>query len=537
MENRNVPKDGIAGLKENWKSDILSGFTIFLIALPLCIGIAIASGAPPMAGLFAGIVGGMVASFLGGSYVNINGPAAGLIAVIVNSINVLGGGDAKLGFELTLAAIAIAGVFQVILGLLKAGNLTVYFPGSVIHGMMAAIGIIIIVKQFNVFLGVTPTAKSILGLIIEIPHSFTKLNPEIAFIGVVGILILILLPMIKVNWVKKIPGPLLVVIVAVGIGMVFDLEDKHTFTFLQESYEVGPNNLVNLPAHISDGFTSPNFSQVFTFNFFLMMITIMLVGSIESLLTSAAVDKIDPYKRTSNMDRELISKGAGNFLLGMIGGIPIIAEVVRSSANVNNGAKTKWSNFFHGLFLLVFISLFPELLHRIPLSALAAILIMVGFKLASPKAFIHSYEKGVDQLLVFVTTIVLTLVEDLLIGVAAGIFVEILIMLYHGVSFKNIFKADFTVESKDNTHFVTIRRNLVFSNYLSIKTALYSLPIGGTVTIALVDVEVVGHAALEYLADFILYYEDRGGKVIVEGLDKLTPLSGHPQATRKLVTK
>ena len=265
MENRNVPKDGIAGLKENWKSDILSGFTIFLIALPLCIGIAIASGAPPMAGLFAGIVGGMVASFLGGSYVNINGPAAGLIAVIVNSINVLGGGDAKLGFELTLAAIAIAGVFQVILGLLKAGNLTVYFPGSVIHGMMAAIGIIIIVKQFNVFLGVTPTAKSILGLIIEIPHSLTKLNPEIAFIGVVGILILILLPMIKVNWVKKIPGPLLVVIVAVGIGMVFDLEDKHTFTFLQESYEVGPNNLVNLPAHISDGFTSPNFSQVFTF--------------------------------------------------------------------------------------------------------------------------------------------------------------------------------------------------------------------------------------------------------------------------------
>ncbi|MBK7056676.1 MAG: SulP family inorganic anion transporter [Leptospiraceae bacterium] len=537
MDNKNIPLDGIAGLKENWKSDMMSGFIIFLIALPLCIGIALASGAPPMAGLFAGIVGGIVASLLGGSYVTINGPAAGLIAVVVNSINVLGGGDAKLGFELTLAAIVIAGLLQIILGLLKAGNLSVYFSGSVIHGMMAAIGIIIISKQIHVMLGVTPQAKSIMGLLAEIPSSVMKLNPQITLIGVVGIIILIVLPIIKASWVKKIPGPLVVVLVGMGIGLYFDLEDQHTFTFLQQTYEVGPKNLVNLPAHISDGFTTPNFSKVFTLDFFLMMITIMLVASIESLLTTTAIDKLDPYKRSSNMDKELISKGAGNFILGMIGGLPIIAEVVRSSANVNNGAKTRWSNFFHGVFLLIFISLFPAVLHEIPLAALAAILIMVGFKLASPKEFIHTYKKGIDQFIVFIITIILTLVEDLLVGVAGGMVAQVLILIYYGLPIKNILKADFTVQSEGKNHRLTINKALVFSNYIFIKHALYGLPLGEQVTIDLSNVTVIGHAAQEYLADFTLYYEGKGGKVYVEGLDELTPISNHPNATRKLVAK
>lgn len=537
MDNKNIPLDGLAGLKENWKSDILSGFIIFLIALPLCIGIALASGAPPMAGLFAGIVGGIVASLLGGSYVTINGPAAGLIAVVVNSINVLGGGDAQLGFELTLAAIVIAGLLQIILGLLKAGNLNVYFPGSVIHGMMAAIGIIIISKQVHVLLGVTPQSKSILGLLGEIPSSIMKLNPEITLIGVVGIVILIILPKIKSNWVKKIPGPLVVVLVGMGIGLYFDLEKQHTFTFLQQTYEVGPKNLVNLPAHISDGFTTPNFSKVFTLDFFLMMITIMLVASIESLLTATAIDKLDPYKRSSNMDKELISKGAGNFLLGMIGGLPIIAEVVRSSANVNNGAKTRWSNFFHGLFLMIFIALFPGVLHEIPLTALAAILIMVGFKLASPIEFKRTYEKGIDQLIIFLITIIITIAEDLLVGVIVGILVNIILLVYQGLPVKNIFKADFLIQSSGKEHTVVIQKALVFTNYLSIKKGLYSLPLGENVKIVLENVLIVGHTSMTYLEDFIFFYEGKGGKVTIEGLEALSPVSSHPHSTRKFVAK
>jgi MFS superfamily sulfate permease-like transporter len=537
MDNKNMPLDGIAGLKENWRNDIISGFIIFLIALPLCIGIALASGAPPMAGLFAGIVGGIVGSLLGGSYVTINGPAAGLIAVVVNSINVLGGGDAKLGFELTLAAIVIAGLIQIILGLLKAGNLNVYFPGSVIHGMMAAIGIIIISKQVHVLLGVTPQSKSIIGLLAEIPTSVMKLNPEITLIGVVGIIVLILLPMIKTVWAKKIPGPLVVVLIGMAIGAFFNLEDQHSFTFLQQTYEVGPKMLVNLPAHFSDGFAFPNFSKVFTVDFILMMITIMLVASIESLLTATAIDKLDPYKRSSNMDKELISKGAGNVVLGMIGGLPIIAEVVRSSANVNNGAKTRWSNFFHGLFLLIFILLFPALLHKIPLTALAAILIMVGFKLASPSEFMHTYEKGVDQLVVFLTTIALTIAEDLLIGVAAGIIVNILLIVYQGVPFKNLFKPDFSIETNGKQHVLTIRKALAFTNYLEIKKTLYALPVGEDIKIVMQDMILVSHTSLTYLADFVFYYEGKGGTVKIEGLEKLTSISNHPEATRRLLVK
>ncbi len=518
MDNRHIPRTGIAGLKENWQTDIISGFTIFLIALPLCIGVAIASGAPPMAGLFSGIIGGIFASLLGGSYLTINGPAAGLIAVIINSINVLGGSDAKLGFELTLAAIVIAGLLQIILGLLKAGNLNVYFPASVIHGMMAAIGIIIISKQIHVLLGVTPKSKSIVGLLVEIPYSIMNLNPEITLIGVIGVIILIVLPLTNIGWVQKIPAPLVVVLTGMGIGIYFDLEDQHTFTLLKHTYEIGPQSLVNLPAHITDGFAYPNFSKVLSIDFILMTITIMIVASVESLLTATAIDKLDPYKRSSNMDKELISKGAGNLLLGMIGGIPIIAEVVRSSANVNNGAKTKWSNFFHGLFLLIFIVAFPGLIHRIPLTALAAILVVTGFKLASPKEFYRMYLKGLDRLFIFVVTIIFTLVEDLLVGVAVGIALQIIVLLSKGLPPRNIFKADFSVESNGKRHKVVVHKALVFSNYLSFKMALFKLPLGEEVYISFTDTPLIGLSVTEYLADFTFYYQDSGGKVIVEGM-------------------
>lgn len=397
MKNEDKPKDWLPGLKENWRSDIVSGFIVFLIALPLCLGISLASGAPPMAGIFSGIVGGVIASLLSGSHLTINGPAAGLIAVVLNSIMVLGGGDAKLGFELTLAAIVIAGAIQVVLGLIKAGNLTVYFPISVVHGMMAAIGIIIISKQFYVALGITPKAKTIGGLLLEIPFSFSFVNPEVAIIGISAIVILAILAKIKSPLVKKLPAPLVAVLVGIALGVVFDLADEHSYTLLDQTYKIGPEKLVNLPEHISDGITFPDFSRWKDGIFWVMVITIALIASIESLLTATAVDNTDPYRRQSNMDRELVAKGAGNFLLGWIGGLPIIAEVVRSSANMDNGAKTRWSNFFHGLFLLFFILLLPGLIHRIPLASLAGILIMVGIRLASPHVFKETYEKRVGS--------------------------------------------------------------------------------------------------------------------------------------------
>jgi len=532
MTQKNIPLDGISGLKQNWKSDVLSGFIVFLIALPLCLGISLASGAPPMAGLFSGIVGGLIVSLFSGSYVTINGPAAGLIAVVLHSITVLGGGDNRLGFEYTLAVIVIAGAIQIILGLIRSGNLTVYFPISVVHGMMAAIGIIIISKQFYVALGITPQAKTISGLILEMPQSLSKINPEIGIIGISTILVLIILSRIKNPIVKKLPAPLMAVLVGVGLGMIFNLDETHTYSLMNNAYEIGPKNLVNLPEHISEGLIFPNFGLIGTGGFWLMVVTIALIASIESLLTASAIDKVDPHNRHSNMNRELIAKGIGNFFLGWIGGLPIIAEVVRSSANVSNGAKTRWSNFFHGLFLLVFIVFLPGLIHQIPLAALAGVLIMVGVKLASPEQFIHAYKTGWDQIVVFLVTVFFTVFEDLLVGVACGILAKIIIQIAFGVPLKNLFFADIRITEDHHAYQFHVKKALIFSNMISLKRLLNRIPFGRNVDIKFEDIKFVGFSAFDFLQDFKRDYELNGGKVNIHGFEDLVPVSNHPQASR-----
>ncbi|WP_411823848.1 SulP family inorganic anion transporter [Leptospira sp. 'Mane'] len=535
MTSTSIPDDGLQGLKKNWKSDLISGFIIFLIALPLCLGISLASGAPPMAGLFSGIVGGLIVSLFSGSYVTINGPAAGLIAVVLHSITVLGGGDNRLGFEYTLAVIVIAGAIQVVLGLLRAGNLTVFFPISVVHGMMSAIGIIIISKQFYVALGIAPTAKTISGLIMEIPFSLGKVNPEVAIIGISTILVLVLLGRAKNPFIKKLPAPLIAVVIGIVLGIVFDLEDEHSYSLLDQVYKIGPTSLVTLPAHITDGIVHPNFDKIGTGVFWLMVTTIGLIASIESLLTASAIDKVDPYRRRSNMNKELVAKGIGNFFLGWIGGLPIIAEVVRSSANINNGAKTRWSNFFHGAFLLVFIVLLPGLIHKIPLASLAGVLIMVGVRLASPAEFIHAYKKGWDQIVVFLVTVFFTVFEDLLVGVGAGIVTKLIIQLILGVPLSSMFLSDIKIEENKDSYTLHIRKALIFSNMLSVKRTLNKLPRGKSIEIKCESLKFAGYSALDFLNDFKNDYESDGGKVKISGVDDLKPISNHPQASRRLV--
>lgn len=533
MSQEKIPLDGIAGLKQNWKSDLVSGFIIFLIALPLCLGISLASGAPPMAGLFSGIVGGIVVSLFSGSFVTINGPAAGLIAVVLHSITVLGGGDSRLGFEYTLAVIVIAGAIQVILGFLKAGNLTVYFPIAVVHGMMAAIGIIIISKQFYFALGITPVAKSISGLIMEMPFSLSKINPQIGIIGVSSILVMVVLGKIKNAYIKKLPAPLMAVLVGVAIAAYFGIAEQHNYTFMEKTFEIGPTFLVNLPLQISESIIHPNFGLIGRGIFWVMVVTVALIASIESLLTASAIDKIDPYNRHSDMNRELVAKGLGNFVLGWIGGLPIIAEVVRSSANLNNGAKTRWSNFFHGLFLLIFVLLLPNVIHMIPLAALAGILIMVGVKLASPSEFYHTYKHGWDQFLVFMITIFFTVFEDLLVGVGAGILTKLIIQVALGVPLKNLFVSDFTEnETADGYEFV-IKKALIFSNLLSLKRELALIPKGKKVRIIVTEIEFIGFSAFDFLADFKRDYEKTGGSVTISGHELLHPLAKDPLSTRR----
>ncbi|QWF70745.1 SulP family inorganic anion transporter [Methylomonas paludis] len=531
-----LPKTGIPGLIENWRSDLLSGFLVFLIALPLCLGISIASGFPPISGIITAIIGGLLVSRLSGSYVTINGPAAGLIVVILDAVQSLGHGDNVAGYHLTLAAIVIASVLQILLGVFKAGKLSAFFPSSVVHGMLAAIGIIIMAKQVHVLLGVKPQAKSLLGVIGEIPHSFSVLNPEIALIGFSGLLLLIGWTYIKNTKIKMIPAPLLVVSLGLILGGYFDIDNAHEYLVFDKNFTMGPNFLVSVPDNFFAGFTFPDFSKIAELEFWIAVITIWLVGSLETLLSATAVDKLDVYKRNANLNKDLTAVGIGNLIAGSIGGLPMIAEIVRSSANVNNGAKTGWANFFHGLFLLIFVALFPKLIHEIPLTALAALLVFTGFRLASPKEFAKTLSIGIDNFAVFVITIVGVLATDLLVGVIIGIIAELLIHLARGLKFSNVFKLAYHVNQTDeNTYHIEVSGAAVFSNYIAIKSLLAEFPEHKTVYFDLTEVELIDHTVMEFIYHFAEDYKQNGGKCEILGLNNHEGYSAHHLAARRKI--
>lgn len=538
-----LPKIGIPGLIENWRSDLLSGFLVFLIALPLCLGISMASGVPPMAGIISAIIGGVVVSRINGSFVTINGPAAGLIVVIYDAAQSLGQNDAMAGYRYTLAAIVVASILQILLGVFKAGKLSAFFPSSVVHGMLAAIGIIIMAKQIHTLLGVKPEAKTLLGTIAEIPHSIMELNPEVSLIGLLGLGLLIAWAVIKNPILKMIPAPLLVVLLGLALGQIYDLDHVHQYLFLPDAailphheFTVGPAFLVAVPENFLSGFYFPDFSKIADREFWIAVISIWLVGSLESLLSASAVDKLDPFKRNSNLNRDLTAVGVGNLLAGMIGGLPMIAEIVRSSANINNGAKTAWANFFHGAFLLLFVALFPRLIHEIPLSSLAALLVFTGFRLASPKEFAKTLSVGIDNFAVFVITIIGVLSTDLLIGVAIGIVVKLLIHISRGLKLHNIVSLVHDIHQPDaDTHHIQISGAAVFSNLISLKSLLAELPEGKTLFFDLTEAELIDHTVMEFIHHFAEEYNHNGGKCEIVGLDNHLGYSDHHLAARRKI--
>ncbi len=494
------PKTGLAGLKENWRSDLQAGFLVFLIALPLCLGISVASGFPPSAGIITAIIGGVLVSRINGSYLTINGPAAGLIVVVLAAVQALGEGDALAGYRYTLAAIVVASVLQILMGVFKMGQLSSFFPTSVVHGMLAAIGLIIIASQSHVMLGVTPVPGSLFSTIAQIPHSLLNMNTEIVLISFLGLLILIIWPLIK----SRIPAPVIVVLTGIVFAWHFDLA--------QDAAASGSKFLVSISDNFLAGFYFPDFSKLFTVAFWEAVISISLVGSLESLLSAAAIDKLDPYKRTSDLDRDLTAVGLGNMVAGLMGGLPMITEIVRSSANIDYGAKTAWANFFHGLVLLLFVVLFAGLIQSIPLASLAALLVYTGYRLASPKTFVHVLDVGKEQFLMFVVTIIGVLAVDLLAGVALGIVVKLAINLVRGVWLGNLFKIHFTIQQQDNdTLVVKLSGSALFSNFLPLKKALARLESGKTIIFDFSDGYLIDHTVMECIHDFRQNYEAQGG--------------------------
>lgn len=535
MKTLNVPKDGLQGLKENWRSDTVSGFLVFLIAMPLCIAISKASGFPPIAGIYTAIIGGIIVSFFMGARVTIKGPAAGLIAIAVGAVEELGKGDNMKGYQLTLAVIVVASVVQILFGLFKAGKLGDFFPAPAVHGMLAAIGIIIIAKQIPVLLGAKPVGKEPLELLAEIPFLLANMNPEVAFIGISSLLFLFLLPLVKNRFVKVIPPSLIVLFIAVPLAVFYDFAHEHDYTLAHINYHIIPGNLlVQLPDTFLGGIHLPDFSEIFSVVSIKYVIMFALVGSLESILSAKAIDILDPFKRKSDLNRDILAVGIGNLTAGSIGGLPMISEIVRSSANINNGARTRWSNFLHGLFLLVFVALAADLIQMIPNAALAAMLIYTGYRLASPKEFQRTWAIGWDQLIIFVTTILVTLATDLLVGIFAGVAMQVILHLIHGASFKSLFRSNFEITEKDGECVVKVKDSAIFSNYLSFQKCFAKIPSGKKVIFNFSEATLIDHTLLEHLHHFEEDYHNTGGHVVMLGMGNHTAHSEHPLATRKL---
>jgi MFS superfamily sulfate permease-like transporter len=455
----------------NIKNNLISGFTVFLIALPLSIGISVASGAPPTAGLLSAIVGGVIASLISGSSVTISGPAAGLIVVVLECINSLGQGDAMRGFQLTLAAIIFAGALQILMGFARLGTLGLAVPINALHGMMASIGITIITKQLYVLGGIKPNSKNLIGQIAELPYRIIDENYVILGIGLLCLALIIVMNQVK-SIKKIIPPALFAVIAGYTLSLFVDIEHSHFVNIFNHEFHVGPEFLLSIPTNFSGYFHKPLFSDLLSGHFIQAVITISLVASIESLLSTYAIDKLDPLKRTSNLNMDLISKGVCNIILGFIGGLPIISEIVRSTANVTSGATNRLSNLFHGIFVLIFILLFPQLLSKIPLTAFAAILIFVGYRLANPMQLISVARMGKSQVFIFLLTVVTTLSTDLLIGIFTGAIAELILNVWHVKHPKNLFKMNASVNEISDQTVIQVENHCVFTNMLFLKKVI-----------------------------------------------------------------
>lgn len=478
-------------------ADLSSSVVVFLVALPLCMGIALGSGAPLFSGIIAGVMGGIVVGILSGSHLSVSGPAAGLTAIVAAAIVTLP------SYEAFLVAVVFAGALQVILGFVKAGVLGDYVPNSVIRGMLSAIGIILILKQMPHLAGYdadfegdyTFLQSDDKNTFSELLNAINKLTPLALIIGVSSLLIQIVWDKYLVKkgkLFKLIPAPLVVVL----FGVAF-----HYFATAAGYKSLSGEQLVNIPAANSAAefftfFTAPDWGSIANKDVWITAITLALVASLETLLNIEAADNLDPYQRVTPPNRELKAQGIGNMLSGLIGGLPVTSVVVRTSANVNAGAKTKFSAIFHGVLLLLCVALIPLYLNMIPLSALAAILIYTGYKLAKPSLFKEMYKKGLDQLMPFVITILAIVFTDLLTGIIVGLVAGLFFVLHSN------FKTALLVVHDDNKFLFRLRKDVSFLNKPIIKAKLEKVPANSYVMIDLARADFIDQDIIEVINDF-----------------------------------
>lgn len=535
MNKANPFKQFLGDLPKN----IFSGFVVSLIALPLGLGLAIASEAPPIAGIIAAIAGGVVVSILGGSHLTITGPGNGLVIVILSAIVGMGEGDLYQGYLFTLAAIMLSGLLLFIFGVFRLGALSEFFPSTALQGMLAAIGVGILAKQFHVMLGFTDVKGNTISQLILIPNSIKNLlaNPSnelilAACIGVLSLSFLFLYARIRNSVFQLIPAPMWVVIASIGVMYYYDL-------VLKTPEVLGSNLMITLPENLMASLPRPDFSKILSSEFMGYTLSITLVAVIESLLSIKAVDKLDPLKRRSNINKDLRALGIATGISGFFGGLNVVTVIARSSVNVNNGGNNRSANFFHAAFLVVFILLFAKQIQKIPMPALAAILVYTGYRLATPENLFRIYKIGKEQAIIFLTTLVATLLTSLTTGILLGMLTTLLVHVFlnkSGVLFsRNWLKPNVLMylEEETGNYYVSVKNFCTFLNFFKLKAKLDEIPPSEHAIIDFSLCEFVDHTVMEGLNDYSRSFSRQGGFFEIIGLDVHEAKTEHPFAIRK----
>lgn len=517
----------------NLKSDFASGLVVFLVALPLCLGIAMASGAPLFSGIISGVIGGIVVGYLSKSHISVSGPAAGLTAIVLTAISDLG------AFDIFLTAVLIAGLIQLVLGFIKAGSISNYFPTNVIEGMLAGIGIIIILKQLPHAFGYDNDFEGDQSFLqMDGSNTFSTLLGVLDYIQLGSIVITVISLFILIAWdkvpflkkLKLIPGALVAVIVGVLLNEFFTLSGS--------SLTIAKEHLVSLPVPSSFDefktiFVTPNFSGITNPKVWVIGLTIAIVASIETLLCIEAADRMDVHKRFTDTNVELKAQGIGNILSAFIGGLPMTSVVVRSSANNNAGAKSKMSTIIHGILLLISVVSIPVILNKIPLATLAAVLLMVGYKLAKPATFKHFWEKGKYQFLPFIATLLAVVFTDLLKGVALGIIISIIFVLKGNLKRAYSFRKEQYADG-DIIH-IDLAQEVSFLNKAAIKATLNDIPENTKVIINAHDTVYIAHDILDLIHEFKTTRAiDENIKVKLKGFKKAYQLENSKETPNKV---
>ena len=520
-------------------ANIFAGFVVSLVALPLGLGLAIASEAPPIAGIISAVVGGVVVALLGGSQLTIAGPGNGLVIVLLSSITLLGEGNLYQGYLFTLAAVALSGMLIFLFGVFRFGALSEFFPASALQGMLAAIGIGILSKQIHVMLGITTAAGSPISLLAQVPESvlFIIQNASLevlvaASMGVGCLLILTLYSRIRNPVFHLVPAPMWVVFLAIGLSYYYEY-------IVAVPYPMGEDLLIKLPENLLGNLPFPDFGKVKTLEFVGVVFSLTLISCIESLLSIKAVDKLDPLKRRSNVNKDLRALGIATTISGFVGGLNVVTVIARSSVNVNNGGSNRSANLFHALFLLVFILLFQDQIQRIALPALAAILVYTGYRLAAPENLIMLFKIGKEQAAIFLVTLGMTLAYGLITGIAFGVFATFIIHILINKSLflftRNWLKPNVLMfkEEDSGNYFVSVKNFCSFLNFYKLKALLDEIPEHEHAIVDFSLCEFVDHTVMEGLNGYRRGFASKSGVFEIIGLDVHFSDTQHPFAIRK----